>query len=55
MEAKSASIPFAAHVKHLEMECGFPSMRKEEDFQAAEEECTVRAWNAVVLLLSALQ
>ena len=56
-EAKLAAISFAAYVKHLEteMECGFPSMRYEEDFLAAKEECMERAWKAAVLLLSALQ
>jgi len=56
-DAKLAAISFAVYVKHLEMEMesGFPSMRKEEDFKAAEEECMVRAWKAAVLLLSALQ
>jgi hypothetical protein len=56
-EAKAAAISFAAYVKHLEveMESGFPSMKYEEDFQAAKEECMVRAWKAAILLLSALQ
>lgn len=54
-EAKSATISFAAYVEHLETESGSPSMRDEEDFHAAKEECLALAWKAAVLLLAAIQ